>query len=162
MKAVITKQVSNAYNYSRDKELVSAYSVIGTLNGEKREIVCCRAYMGRSASASVVYASLWVHAGNLCTSGKGSAGGYGYHKTSAAIGGAISNAGIELYGDVYGGSSWNHAENRAYTPKELAANRRKANKSRAYIGGVGDGAVRDALLAIAKAAGGRNLFLVSH
>lgn len=87
----------NANNYGNKKELVGAYSVVGTLKGQLKEIVCCRSYMGRSRSASTVYASVWVKLqSGEWTSGKGSAGGYGYHKESAAIGYAIASAGIEL------------------------------------------------------------------
>jgi hypothetical protein len=157
MKAKITKNVSNAYNYSRDKELVSSYNVVGKVGGELRDVVTARCYMGRSSSASVVYASLWVHVGDNCTSGKGSAGGGGYHKQSAAIGEAISSAGIELYGDVYahdGFRSW-------YNPETKQSERTKEDLAkRAHIGGVGDSAIEAALLAIAKAAGVRGKMLI--
>jgi hypothetical protein len=53
--------------------------------------------MGRSASASVIHAVLWVKcADGHWTSGSGSGGGWGYHKESAAIADAITSAGIEL------------------------------------------------------------------
>lgn len=156
MKAIIKSQVSNAYNYSGQKEIVSKYVVIGKIRGEIREIVDARAYMGRSRSASTVYASIWVHGDNIYTSGRGQAGGYGYHKESAAIGSAISSAEIELYGDVYDDSMrWNYAEKRENTPAEIAKLKRAAAKRRTHIGGVGDSAIKSALLAIAKAAGGR-------
>lgn len=144
MKAILTKPgVTNGKNFEDTKELVSAYSVVGTIRGEQREIVTARCYMGRSKQSSVVYASLWVHGDANYCSGHGSAGGWGYHKESAAIGDAIGSAGIELYGDVYGRDA-------------------KCTASTS-IAGVGDGAIRDALLAIAKAAGGRGkLFLIQH
>lgn len=153
MKAIISKPgTSNGYNYSRDKELVSAYSVIGKINGEMREIVTARCYMSRSSSASVVYCSLWVHAGNIYCSGKGSAGGYGYHKESAALQEAISSAGIELYGSPYRGATFD-------TPDA----KRKAMKTMAHIGGCGSDSMREALEAIAKAAGARGkLVFISH
>ena len=165
MKAVFSKSASNAYNYSRDKELVSAYSVMGKINGEQREVVTARAYMGRSRSASNVYASIWVRGttAETCTSGKGSAGGYGYHKESAAFAEAISSAGIELYGDVYGPPVYHGTEARKLTPAEVRAIVRKQNKQRAHIGGVGDSAMRAAFEAIARAAGARGkLVFVSH
>lgn len=164
MKAVITKQVSNAVNYSGQKEVVSCWSVMGKVNGELREVVSVRCYMGRSSSASKVYAALWVNAGPVYTSGRGSAGGYGYHKESAAVGDAIASAGIELYGDVYDrGYQWNHAEKRENTPSEIRALKRKAAKTRAHIGGVGESAIRSALEAIARAAGAKGkLLTVSH
>jgi hypothetical protein len=165
MRAKITKIGQlNGYNYSCDKELIGAYSVVGKINGEMREIVVARAYMGRSRSASTVYASIWIHAGEVCCSGRGCAGGYGYHKESAAFAAAIESAGIELYGDVYnGGERWNHAENRENTPQEIAAIKRRNAKKRADIGGVGESAMRAAFEAIARAAGVKGkLTLVSH
>lgn len=140
MRAIIKEQVSNA-RQPDNKETVSSYSVVAkrrTFDGkvELREIVTARFYMGRSASASVMYCCLWVHGKDVCTSGKGSAGGYGYHKGSAALAEAITSAGIELYGDQYG---------RDKT--------RTRNKQPAHIGGCGQSAMDDALVAIAKAAG---------
>ena len=97
IKASIVKKESNA-RCPDNKELVSAYSLVVRLpSGEMREVITVRCYMGRSASASVVYAVLWVRcADGHWTSGSGSAGGYGYHKESAAIASAISSAGVTL------------------------------------------------------------------
>lgn len=164
MKAVFKAPASNAYNYSREKELVGAYSVMGKLNGEVREIVTARAYMGRSNSASTVYASLWVHAGELSTSGKGSAGGYGYHKESAAFADAIRSANIELWGSPYADvPRWNHEEKREYTPAEVRKIKREQEKKRANIGGCGESSMRAAFEAIARAAGARGkLLFISH
>ncbi len=97
IKASIVKKESNARRPD-NKELVSVYSLVVRLpSGDMREVITVSCYMGRSASASVVYAVLWVRcADGHWTSGSGSAGGYGYHKESAAIASAISSAGIEL------------------------------------------------------------------
>lgn len=97
IKASIIKKVENAKRPD-NKELVSAYSLVVRLpSGELREVITVSCYMGRSASASVVHAVMWVKCvDGEWTSGSGSAGGYGYHKESAAIADAISSAGIEL------------------------------------------------------------------
>jgi len=97
IKAQIIKKAENAKRPD-NKELVSAYSLVVRLpSGEMREVITVRCYMGRSASASVVHAVLWVRcADGEWTSGSGSAGGYGYHKESAAIADAISSAGVTL------------------------------------------------------------------
>lgn len=97
IKARIVKKAENARRPD-NKKLVSAFSLVVRLpSGDIREVVTARCYMGRSASASVVYAVLWVRCKDgEWTSGSGSAGGYGYHKESAAIASAISSAGIEL------------------------------------------------------------------
>jgi len=145
MRAKINGEVLNGKNYGGDKELVSAYTVLGKVKGELREVVVVRCYMGRSRNAGTVYASVWVHGDKHCA-GHGSAGGYGYHKESAAIGSAISDAGIELYGSP----CQNGAEKVDF-------------KQRAHIDGCGNSAAREAMLAVARAAGARGaLFVVSH
>ena len=97
IKAQIVKKQQNAKRPD-NKELVSAFSLVVRMpDGSMREAVTARCYMGRSASASVVYAVLWVRcADGHWTSGSGHAGGYGYHKESAAIADAVKSAGIEL------------------------------------------------------------------
>lgn len=97
IKAQIVKKQDNARRPD-NKELVSAFSLVVRLpSGELREVVTARCYMGRSASASVVHAVLWVRCKDgEWTSGSGSAGGYGYHKESAALADAVKSAGIEL------------------------------------------------------------------
>lgn len=97
IKASIVKKQENAKRPD-NKELVSAYSLVVRLpSGEMREVITARCYMGRSASASVVHAVLWVRcADGEWTSGSGSAGGYGYDKESAALADAVKSAGIEL------------------------------------------------------------------
>lgn len=162
LKAKINAALSNGYNYSGSKELVGAYSVMGKVNGQLIEVVSARAYMGKSKQASTVYASIWVCAG-VYTSGRGSAGGYGYHKESAAFQDAISSAGIELYGITGDMDRWNYDEKREYSAAEFSKMKRQADKKRAYIGGVGESAMRDAFEAIARAAGAKGkLLYVSH
>jgi hypothetical protein len=99
MKATIGENVSNAVNYKGQKELVKSYNVI---TDTLREIIIARCYMGRSASASTVYASIWIQSSGIYTSGKGKAGGYDYHKESAAIADAIESAGITLDANISG------------------------------------------------------------
>jgi hypothetical protein len=136
MKAKIISQNHNA-QYYRNKETVNTLNVVGMYKGEIENPVTAEFYMGRSNSASVVYCNLWVRSprGIMDASGKGSAGEGGYHKESAALQDAITSAGIELYGDPYG--------------------RGEDKNKKCHIGGVGDTAMREALIAIARAAGFR-------
>ncbi len=140
MKAKFTEERSNAVNLYGSKEVVNEKTVAVASKGKVETPVTVRWYMGRSSSASVVYCSIWVHGGlspkPFNTSGRGQAGGGGYHKESAAMQDALDSAGIELYGDVYG---------REFKPKN----------SPTYIGGVGDSAIDAALVAITKALGYR-------
>ena len=120
-----------------DKEIVCKYHVAGMLNGEFVSILTANVYMSRSGDgASPVYCALWVHAPGVCyTSGKGTASGYGYHKTSAAIDAALTSAGIEL--------------TDSKTGKVVT------------IDGVGDSAIEDAFTAIGKACGLDSVLILS-
>jgi len=93
--------VQNGKNYGGDKEMTDTFNLVVYSKGELFTAVTLRLYMGRSRSASVVYASLWCNGGNF-TAGHGSAGGYGYCKRSAAAGDAIRNAGIRLEQSISG------------------------------------------------------------
>lgn len=100
MEAKIIKE--NQYNARQQdtKELIHAMSVVAVDHyGKIAEPVAARFYMGKSATASVVYCAIWV---DDCCSGKGTAGGGGYHKQSAALAEAIRSAGIELDTDIDG------------------------------------------------------------
>jgi hypothetical protein len=154
---------NGAYCYEKEKR--ASYKIIDKVT--EKTIVSCTVSMARSASASTVYADLWVShikenkipknsdysysientynpdkpytgiANSL--SGKGRAGGYGYDKESAAIQDAIDACGIILYGTPY----------RAQVADF---------KKRASIGGTGEH--ESALLAIAYACGYNNCILV--
>jgi len=101
----------------RKRELVRAYHLVDLNRGDT--IVDVRVYIGRSASASTVYAAVWIHSDLVVASinpgavhtmakqgswgvGTGSAGGYGYDKRSSAIAEALSNAGVKLSMDIGG------------------------------------------------------------
>jgi hypothetical protein len=146
IKAQIVKKAENAKRPD-NKELVSAYSLVVRLpSGEMREVVTVKCYMGRSASASVVHAVLWVRCKDgEWTSGSGSAGGYGYHKESAAIADAVKSAGIEL-------KDLDRTDDAKHLPRHYFD-----------FGGTGESYYPQVFDAIARAAGyrGRTLFL-SH
>lgn len=130
----------NARNLGDTKETVKTFTVSGIKIGENgrpvsRCLVTLRLYCGRSRSASTVYSALWVHGEQQWTTGKGSAGGYGYCKYSEAAARAIESAGIELYGTPYSSTG-------------------KVDFSKpCRIGGVGETAIKSALLAIGQALG---------
>lgn len=163
MRAKITsKNVSNGRNYFGEKELVNSMHLIAVLKGEILEIATARFWMGRSRNASTVYCSIWVNDRKTGTfaAGNGAAGGYGYHKESAALASALSSAGIELYGSPYVAGSgktrrshWdNDTQQTVYVPVSY--------KERAHIGGVGETAMKDAIEAIGRALGYRKFKVV--
>ena len=95
---------------------------------ELHAVVILRTYCTSTGGSNT--ACLWVNAGDVHTSGSGSAGGYGYHRPSAAAHEAIHNAGFTLARP---------------------------------IDGVGNDAIREAVLAIARGLGFKNARLhVAH
>lgn len=161
LKAVFTAERSNAKNYGNEKEKISQYLILDKKT--ERVVVDCRVYMGRSASASTVYASTWVnlqkdkkpaHWEYAGTSGTGTASGYGYHKESAAIDHALDSAGVQLFGEVY-------CRALPKDPKEATKYKREIMKKRAYIDGVGESAIKKALLAVAHAAGFNDVIFIN-
>lgn len=80
------------------RELIDVISVVALRNGEMRDIITVKTYMGRSSAASTRYAVIWIHArgAEYYAQGHGTAGGGGYCKRSAAIAYAIADAGIAL------------------------------------------------------------------
>lgn len=121
MKATFDPAAKTKFTTSHRKEgkcFFNSYSIVTLDSAENnpqlkaRTPVELRCY----GTGAKNFACLWVNASPLHASGSGSAGGYGYHRTSAAVSEAIQNAGFTL------------------------------SES---IGGVGEGAIRDALCAIA-------------
>ena len=86
----------NARNYSQEKELTGMVRVIAYCGDGFAEPVDIRFYMGRSSSASRVYCSVWLRGHGTEASGRGMAGGGGYHKPSAAFSAALDSAGVTL------------------------------------------------------------------
>jgi hypothetical protein len=123
MKAKINKaNIRSGKNYGSQKEVVNTLQVVASYKGKLYNPVKVVLWMGRSNQASVVYCSIWIHSRHkkVDCSGYGTAGGYGYHKESAALDSAIRSAGIKLD---------------------------------RYIDGAGENAMKDAVEAIARAAG---------
>lgn len=125
MKAKFNPDAKQSFNIKHRKDnLYEAYRVI---DNDFNTLVDCRVY----ASGSTTYAVLWVYGADFYAQGSGKAGGYGYHKTSAAVDDAIDSAGFELYGSPYIGQDENI-------------------KKRCNIAGAGESAIEAALLAIAR------------
>lgn len=135
MKARIIADAAGIVPAHRKDTLIEGYKI---LTHDGVAIVDCRIYGTKAAN----YACLWVHHGDTHRSGSGKAGGWGYHRPSAAVQAAITNAGYGLYGSPY---------KEQDTPA--------AARQRCYIGGVGDIAVEAALMAIAKTLVGRRKLL---
>lgn len=121
--------------------LSGAGSLVASHGGKLCEVVTVRTYYNDKGSGmQPVRACVWVHlaGGGDWRTGRGSAGGCGYHKESAAIAEAVRNAGIELYGNPY---------NFRREPIDY--------KKRFDFGGTGASAYAEIFSAIARAAGYR-------
>ena len=143
MKAILPINDSehrNGCNYGNKKEKTSQWLVIDKKT--ERTIIDCRVYMGRSNNSSLVHCSVWIHGNNYYIAGKGVAGGYGYHKESAAIASALSSSGIKLFGSEY-----------------RLTNKKPDFTRECHIGGVGELAIRSAFEAVAYALGYRDVRL---
>ena len=100
---VVTLPTNDAYerngrNLHDTKEMVRAFSYVKN----DTEIIVVRWYMGRLSKSSVVYCSIWVNVADTYFSGTGQAGGYGYHKGSAAFQEACESAGISISPSISG------------------------------------------------------------
>lgn len=74
--------------------------IIG-LNNEGGPVVHARIYHPGKQGDAPTYCALWIH-DRKGSSGTGKANGYGYHKASAALAEAITNAGYDLSEDIDG------------------------------------------------------------
>lgn len=97
MKAVFNSSAKTKYTTSHRKEgkccFESFAAAIPSKYGiEANCVVDLRIYY----TGVTACACIWVNADGVHTQGSGSAGGYGYHKSSAAAAYAILNAGFEL------------------------------------------------------------------
>lgn len=97
MKADVTGLRETKKTYARrntgfDREIAALDPATG------RAVVTVRIYW----PASTAYCALWIGAGDKWGRGQRKAGGYGYHKPSAAMAEAIRDAGIKLSQSISG------------------------------------------------------------
>lgn len=97
-----TPNVQNTTDQARkardNQALIEEYAVFAPRADGIALLVTCRLYMSTARDASRVTAIIWVGGAH----GSGWAGGYGYHKQSAAVSAAIASAGFELDQDIAG------------------------------------------------------------
>jgi len=99
----VTREDGTTYQYNikamrgapvwsiREKEIVRGYKAMRKSDGQV--MIDIRVYTGRSSSASVFYAIVWLH-GDIAAHGVGKASGYGYDKRSASIRSALRDLGV--------------------------------------------------------------------
>jgi hypothetical protein len=96
-----TQDMPASYRERQAKHFYNGYKVVTVINGEMIELVDARL----GATDSCHYASVWLyvrycdndyHNNNGCARGAGKAGGYGYHRASAALDSAFKRAGMRF------------------------------------------------------------------
>lgn len=94
------KDNMNAKAHRREKNFQSSYLVIAYHKGELKQVLELRTY----GTNKMNYACLWICNNKKFgyMSGSGSAGGYGYHRTSCATMEAINKCGIRLDKNING------------------------------------------------------------
>jgi hypothetical protein len=94
----------NAKAHRRENNFLNEFCLISFEKGEFKEVATLRVY-GTNAKN---YVCLWIsgefkgYEGYVSASGSGSAGGYGYHRPSAAAADAFKSAGVDLPFDISG------------------------------------------------------------
>jgi hypothetical protein len=82
----------------KENSFKQQYTLVGLKNGKMHEAVVARFY----GNGSRAYCCVWVNGNGYHVSGGGYAGGYGYHRDSAAFGAALDDAGIKLAHSIGG------------------------------------------------------------
>lgn len=102
MKADVSKlhQADTIRQNRKEKGFYREISIIDPVDGSA--IVAARLYWPGRDGASNCYACVWINGNSNHGAGGGKAGGYGYHKESAAIQEALESAGVALSEDIGG------------------------------------------------------------
>lgn len=160
MRAILPAvEISNA-SQPQNKETINAWVALTSTKGGTEELVTVRWYMSRASSASVVYCCIWVHGKPFRVSGRGSAGGHGYHKSSAALQDAITSAGIKLVGSLYQGTKATYEQiERQEDGSYKRVLHKQDFKKECFIDGCSDTASADAIRAICEALGHKKIYI---
>ena len=85
-------------NHRKENHFMEQYTALVLTKDGTREAVTLRVYGTRAMN----YVCLWFNNGDQWAAGTGSAGGYGYHRPSAAAAEAFTKAGVELSDRIQG------------------------------------------------------------
>lgn len=85
-------------NHRRQADFAGEYLFIARVGDKLKDVIRCRLYSTKVRW----YCCIWIQTETDYVSGSGYAGGYGYHKPSAAVSDAIQAAGYELSEDIDG------------------------------------------------------------
>ena len=92
MKVTLNPKSCVNVNHRKESKFQEEYSIIAKKDEGLRCMMVVRIY----GTQAMNYCCLWLWGGNLSASGSGKAGGYGYHRPSAAVQGALVSAGFSI------------------------------------------------------------------
>ena len=101
MTTINFKDGINAKAHRKEDKFQEEYLGLVVVNNSIKTAVNLRIYGTQSRN----YCCLWLNDGVNYASGSDYAGGYGYHRPSAAAAGAIEKAGVNLSKDISGRGS---------------------------------------------------------
>lgn len=108
MKATYNASAKTKWTTSHRKEGKCFFSSYAIIEMSRERYGCHKRLVNASIELRLYgtgnqnFACLWVHSEPVHTQGSGRAGGYGYHRPSAAAQEAIYNAGFELSDSISG------------------------------------------------------------
>lgn len=96
--AKITPREGNAGKYRKESGFLGAYILLTPPDADApfEPIAQCAAEIRIYGTQARNYAAAWIHAKGVYACGGGMAGGYGYHRSSAAVASALKDAGVNL------------------------------------------------------------------
>lgn len=102
--AKITPREGSAGKYRKESGFMGSYILLAPPDSDSyaplaKNAVEIRIYGTQARN----YAAAWIHAKGVYACGGGAAGGYGYHRPSAAAANALEDAGVELEEPIGGG-----------------------------------------------------------
>lgn len=101
----ITPREGNAGKYRKESGFLGAYILLAPPDADSpfapvaKNAAEIRIYGTQARN----YAAAWIHSKGVYSCGGGAAGGYGYHRPSAAAENALEDAGVELQESISGG-----------------------------------------------------------
>lgn len=102
--AKITPREGNAGKYRKESGFLGAYILLVPADEDSpfEPIAKNAAEIRIYGTQARNYAAAWIHAKGVYACGGGMAGGYGYHRPSAAAANALKDAGVELENPISG------------------------------------------------------------
>lgn len=85
-------------NHRKENNFQEEYLGLAIVDGKIKEAVNCRIYGTQSRN----YCCIWFNNGDKWAAGSDYAGGYGYHRPSAAVQGALNAAGVTGFSPIDG------------------------------------------------------------